>query len=206
MKRIVTLLAATVMMTIATNSFAQMSAGAGYLNGSDKVSVGDVSTDMNSNGFYLGFSYNIPVADAVGIAPGIYYSFLYSKDNLFGMVDTKTKEHFINVPVYLNFGFNLTDNAKLILFAGPTAQFGLDSHTEYSTKIIEGLDASGKQDNYKDSDYSRTNILIGGGVGVNIGKVIISAGYDYGLFNLNTSDSDVTRRKSYIKCGLAYMF
>ena len=206
MKRIITLLAAAVMMTIATNSFAQMSVGIGYLNGSDKVSTGEVSTAMNSNGLYAGFSYNLMISDGVGLAPGIYYSFLYSNDSLFGIVDTKTKEHFINVPVYLNFGFDLTDNARLVIFAGPTAQFGLDSRTEYQTNILEGLNASGKQDNYKESDYGRTNILIGGGIGIGIGRIQISAGYDYGLFNLNTSDSDITRIKSYIKSGISYMF
>ena len=204
MKRIITLIAAAVMMTIATNSFAQMSVGAGYLHAGDQVTLkGLEPVETGMNGAYAGLSYNLPISDLIGIAPGLYYSLLLSNDSaLEGLLNAKLREHFVNVPVYLNLGFNIGDNARLFLFAGPTVQLGLISTIEASAGSI----SSGKVDRYKDSDYSRTNVLIGGGLGLNLSKIQITAGYDQGLFNLDTSNDGTKWIKRYAKAGIAYLF
>ena len=138
MKRIITLIAAAVMMTIATNSFAQMQVGAGFLHSNESISMkGTDLGDIGTNGAYAGFSYNLPIAGTFGIAPGLYYSLLMSNEstNFVGLdLGSKMREHYVNVPVYLNFGFNLGQNAKLFLFAGPAAQFGVDFYTRQAAK------------------------------------------------------------------------
>ena len=177
MKRIITLIAAAVMMTIATNSFAQMSVGAGYLHAGDQVTL-------------------------KGIDPGLYYSFLYTEDSAFkGALGAKVQEHFVNVPAYLNVGFNLGANARFFVFGGPTAQFGIISRAK-ATVVGQSVDV----DRYKEGGYSRTNVLLGGGLGLNISRFQITAGYDQGLFNLDTSDDGTKIIKSYAKAGIAYLF
>ena len=77
MKRIITLVAAVVMMAFATNSFAQMSVGAGYLHAGDQVTLkGLDAVEVGMNGAYAGVSYNLPISDLIGVTPGLYYSFL----------------------------------------------------------------------------------------------------------------------------------
>ncbi len=201
MKRIITLIAAAVMMTVATNSFAQLSVGAGYLHAGDQVTMNVASMEVGMNGAYAGFSYNLPISGLLGITPGLYYSYIMCKDNLVGEVNTKIKEHFLNLPVYLNVGFNISDNSRFFVFAGPTVQFGLSSTTDTG---VEGKSLSG--DRYKDGDYSRTNVLLGGGLGLNLGRFQISAGYDHGMFNLDTSGDGTKRIKRYAKAGVAYRF
>ena len=122
MRRIITLIAAAVMMTIATNSFAQMSVGAGYLHAGDQITLKALEpVETGMNGAYAGLSYNLPISDLIGIAPGLYYSLLLSNDSaLEGLLNAKLREHFVNVPVYVNLGFNIGDNARFFLFAGPT--------------------------------------------------------------------------------------
>ncbi|MBO6221347.1 MAG: hypothetical protein J6N46_05385, partial [Bacteroidales bacterium] len=67
MKRIVTLIVAAFMMTVATNSFAQMSVGAGVLHANDQISLKGIDpVDMGMNGFYAGVSYNLPIVGFVG--------------------------------------------------------------------------------------------------------------------------------------------
>ena len=204
MKRLITLLAAAVMMTIATNSFAQMSVGAGFLHANDQITFKGIDpVDIGMNGVYAGVSYNLPVTGLIGITPGLYYSMLFADDSaLQGELGAKLREHFLNVPVYLNVGFGLGEVARLFVFAGPTAQFGLASTAEVSV----GGKSSPKIDRYKDSDYSRTNLLLGGGLGLNISRIQITLGYDQGLFNLDTSDDGTKRIKSYAKAGIAYLF
>ena len=204
MKRIITLVVAAVMMTVATNSFAQMSVGAGFLRANDEVTLKGIDpVSVGMNGIYAGFSYNLPIAGVLGITPGLYYSMLFSNDSAFeGSLDAKLREHFVNVPVYLNVGFNLGASSRFFIFAGPTAQIGISSTAQAS---VEGKDFP-KTDRYKDSDYSRTNLLLGGGLGLNISRFQITAGYDQGLFNLDTSDDGTKRQKSYAKIGVAYLF
>lgn len=204
MKRIITLIAAAVMMTVATNSFAQMSVGAGYLHANDQITLKGISSvDFGLNGVYAGVSYNLPIAGIFGIAPGIYYSMLFSNDSAFeGQLGSKIREHFINIPAYLNLGFKLAENARFFVFAGPTAQIGIASTSQIS---VAGNDSS-KHDRYEDGDYSRTNVLLGGGLGLNISRFQITAGYDQGMFNLDTSDDGTKRTKSYAKAGIAYLF
>ena len=206
MKRIFTLLAAAVMMTIATNSFAQMQVGAGFLHSNEQITLKGIDpVDVGINGAYAGLSYNLPIAGNFGIAPGLYYSLLMSNEStsVVGInLGSKVREHYVNVPVYLNFGFNLGQNAKLFLFAGPTAQFGVAS----TTQVSAGSLSSDKIDRYKNGNLSRTNVLLGGGLGLNISKFQITLGYDQGLFNLDTSDDGTKIIKSYAKAGIAYLF
>ena len=201
MKRFFIIAVAAVMMTFATNSFAQMQIGAGYLRGTDKITTNGVSVDPTFNGVYAGFSYNMNIAGGLGIAPGIYWSYLFSNDSYENIINSKLQEHFANVPVYLNFRFGLGEKASLMLFAGPTAQIGISSKINVSVSGI-GADV----DRYKDSHYSRTDLLAGGGIGLNIGKIQFTVGYDQGLFNLDTSDDGTVRHKSYAKAGIAYLF
>ena len=65
MKRIITLIAAAVMMTIATNSFAQMQVGAGYLHSNESISMkGTDLGDIGTNGAYAGFSGHLQTSVA----------------------------------------------------------------------------------------------------------------------------------------------
>ena len=148
MKRIITLIAAAVLMTIATNSFAQISVGAGYLHAGDQITLkGMDPIETGMNGAYAGFSYNLPISGLIGITPGLYYSLLFSNDSaLEGLLNAKVREHFVNVPVYLNLGFNLGENSRLFLFAGPTVQLGLISTIEASAGSISSGKVEGIHD------------------------------------------------------------
>ena len=135
MKRIITLIAAAVMMTVATNSFAQMSVGAGYLHAGDQVTLKGIDpVEVGMNGGYAGVSYNLPISELIGITPGLYYSLLYTNDSAFeGALGAKVIEHFVNVPVYLNLGFNLGQSSRFFIFAGPTGV----GKTELSKALAE---------------------------------------------------------------------
>ena len=214
MKKIITLLAAAVMMLSASNAFAQIAVGAGYLNATDSFKNGSSTEKANSNGFYAGISFNIPIAGGLAVAPGVYYSGLFSKDDVFSTsflntkVDSKTQEHYINVPVNFNYGIEMAPDMTAFIYAGPTLQYGLASKTKVEGTIA-GYSGDKDVDNYADgSDYGKMNVLLGGGVGMNLMNAFqITVGYDYGLMNLYTGDADdVKHNKSYIKLGVAYLF
>lgn len=208
MKKVISILAAAVLMLTATNAFAQMSVGAGYLNATDKV--GDNSTNLN--GLYLGASYNIPISGGFAVAPGLYYSGLFKSGEILNTsilntkVDSKLTEHFVNIPLNFNVNFELAPDMTAFIYAGPTFQYGLSSKTKIEGSVA-GYNGDKDFDNYGDNtNYSKTNVLLGGGVGMNVNSFQLTVGYDYGLLNLYTGNGDVQRHKSYVKLGVAYLF
>lgn len=192
MKKIIITLAA---MAIAVSSFAQASIGAGYLNQSKSN-----SDAKPLSGFYAGIDYNINIAGALGVAPGVYYNFATWSDGGKN-ANANVKEHYISIPVMFNYSINVADGFDLFAFAGPTGRFGLASET---TGSVVGFSATG--DNYKNDNYQRTALLIGGGVGADIAdKVRFTVGYDYGLTN-RYKNSNVAYNDKLFHVGVAFLF
>lgn len=197
MKKILSALLAASLMLLGTNAFAQMSFNAGYLNST----LATKNTSSGSNGAYAGISFDVPISGGLGIAPGVYYSALFSKNTeLFGFGTGSFQEHAINVPVYLNYGFALARDTKFFIFGGPTAQYGLMSKVKHEVGSVNAT-----VDNYKDSDFNRFNVYLGGGVGFQAGGIIVSVGYDYGMMN-QYKNSDVACHRSNLKIGVGFAF
>ena len=215
-----------VLAIIAVSASAQINFGAGYLRSTatyQAKSGADVNNTL-SNGFYAGLGYETSLMKGLGLSAGVYYSYLYSDDAgstaigtvATGTLKTNLKEQYINVPVALNFGYNLTRDLRLFAFGGPTFSLGLSSMSHYdASATIVGitLSDSGDTDNYagtddKASPYGRFDILLGAGAGVDfLGKYRLTVGYDWGMLNRNVdSESTAIRHRNQLKVGVAYLF
>ena len=197
MKKILTTLLAASLMLLGTQAFAQMSVNAGYLNST----LATKSTSSNANGAFAGVSFNVPVAGGLAIAPGVYYSALFSKNTeLFGFGTGTFQEHALNVPVYLNYGFDLARDTKFFIFGGPTAQYGLISKVLHEVGNVNAT-----VNNYDNTDFNRFNVYLGGGVGFQAGALQITVGYDYGMMN-QYKNTDVACHRSNLKLGVGFLF
>jgi hypothetical protein len=186
-------------MLLGTQAFAQMSVNAGYLNST----LATKNSSANANGAYAGVSFNIPVAGGLGIAPGVYYSMITGKTvDLGSILNGTLMEHAINVPVYVNYGIQLARDTKFFLFGGPTLQYGLSSKVNYSSGVVS---ATATTDNYKNSDFNRMNVYLGGGLGFGAGALQITVGYDYGMMN-QYKNTDSACHRSNLKLGVGYAF
>ena len=143
MKKIFTTLLAASLMLLGTQAFAQMSVNGGYLSSSQSFANSNTKS-INSNGAYAGVSFNVPVAGAFGIAPGIYYSMITNKSGGAGTIlgipasaSSTFMEHAINVPVYFNYGRDLARDTNVFVYAGPTLQYGLASTTKLAGGVGE---------------------------------------------------------------------
>ena len=205
MKKIFTTLLAASLMLLGTQAFAQMSVNAGYLNST----LATKNTKDNANGFYAGASFNIPIAGAFGIAPGVYYSLLTSKETAsIGSIISGSgtfTEHAINVPVYLNYGINIARDTKVFLFGGPTLQYGLASNVRYDAQVA-GVSGSNTVSNYNDSNFNRMNVYLGGGLGFQAGAFQVTVGYDYGMMNQYKGDNAINCHRSNLKIGAGFVF
>jgi hypothetical protein len=209
MKRILTTILAASMMLWGFDAFAQLGVGAGYVNSTSTTKVSDTKSSVASNGFYAGGSYNLPIAGALGIAPGVYYEFLTSskESNFAGLASVKgtTTEHYIGAPLMLTAGLPIANDLKLFLFGGPTFQYGIASKTKVDAGAL-GLTTSSTIDNYDNDNYGRFDVLLGGGFGFDLMNTIqLKVGYNYGMLNRNDSDK-VTNHRSELHFGLAFLF
>jgi len=218
MKKIFSTIA--ILAVAASSAFAQISVGAGYVGENAKTTYSGESTTAKFNGFYVGGDYNIDLGMGFGVAPGLYFRHVTNKTTgggtttIFGVNvgatgDITTKENYLSLPVNFNYGLNLTDGLKLSVYAGPTFDLGLSSKTTYTGTVTVG-DSQSKSttsDNYGDnSKYKRFDVLLGGGVALDIVDMIrVSAGYNWGLLN-RSSASDVTLKRSGFHVGVAYLF
>ena len=198
MKKIISFALAASLMLLGTQAFAQATLNAGYINST----LAKESTSSNANGAYAGITVNMPLAGGLGIAPGVYYSVLFSKNTeLFGFATGNFMEHAINVPMYLNYGFELARDAKFTIYGGPTAQYGLSSKVKH-----EIGSTTTTTDNYKDSNFNRFNVYLGGGVAFQASNVQITVGYDYGMMNQYKGDNAPKCHRSNLKIGVGFGF
>ena len=204
MKKILSLVAAV--MLLGTTAMAQASFGVGYMN----PNFSGADNGETLTGFYAGFDYNIHLTDNFGIAPGVYYSYQFKNtESKVGTITSKTAftEHYIGVPVNLNYGFKLAPDFALTLYAGPTISYGLLSNTKVTNnESVTGISTDNTFNNYENSNYKPLDVLIGGGVAFDWAEMFrVTIGYNYGLLDRNASENH-TFNRSYLHMGVAYLF
>ena len=205
MKRIILTIATAIVSFAFAPAYAQVSLGAGYLNSTDVVKIGEKTSTDPLNGFYVGAGYTLPLAHGLSFTPGIYYGFATkasSTDLIITTVSGKREDHFINIPLSLNYGVNVGSGLKLFAFAGPSLSVGVVS------KVTGSIgDSSSSYDRYKEnSDLNRFDLMIGGGIGCDVmEKVRIHVGYDFGLLNRYKS-TDAGYHRNQLTAGVAYLF
>ena len=209
MKKIFSTILTASLMLFGIQAFAQSSVNAGYLNSTQSFAN---SESINSNGAYVGLSYNLPLAGGLSVAPGVYYSFIGNKSGgtatilgISASASSTFREHAINIPLYLNYGIDLARDAKFMIYAGPTAQYGLASTTKLAGGVGE-FTADKTYSNYDNSDYTRFNVYLGGGVCFQVASFLINVGYDYGMMNLYKGDNAAKTHRSNLKLGVGFAF
>jgi hypothetical protein len=217
MKKIIASIFAAAMLLVGTEAFAQLVPGAGYLLSIEKSKSEKQSLDaVKHNGFYVGASYNIPLTGGLGVAPGLYADMLfYNGAATFAQLITFS-EHYtelaINLPVNLNYRFEISDNASIWAFAGPVFQLGLVARSTYNGRIDYGPIHINEGEafnhyNSENGDMNRFNIYMGGGLGFQVGDLLFSVGYDHNLLNVDKSSAEGWKtNRNQIKIGINFAF
>ena len=216
MKKLFVSIFAATMLLMGTDAFAQLVPGAGYLFSHEK-GVSEKTSEQEVyklNGFYVGASYNIPIVGGLGVAPGLYADMLFYNGSatLYGIFTTS--QHYtelaLNLPVNLNYRFTIGDNGAFWVFAGPVFQCGLFARSTYNDRIDVGpihVNAGDAYNHYnsENGDTNRFNIYMGGGIGLQIGDLLFTVGYDHNLLNIDRTEGWKTNRNQ-IKAGINFAF
>lgn len=217
MKKLFVSIFAAALMLLGSRAQAQVVPGAGYLFSSEKASSEKETTPFH--GFYFGASYNFHLVGGLGVAPGLYGSFrAYSAHENAGSpmanyyINGNTREIAINAPVNLTYTADLGP-VELWIFAGPVFQYGIRNITTANLAISilgKKINVGDKLNNYEDNgpEYAHLNpfnIFLGGGLGVRIGDVLFTVGYDRSMLDADRRDNN-TLVRNQIKAGFNLVF
>ena len=187
-----------------------LSVGAGYQSYKFSTKTGDNDAVVSdpSKGFYAGADATLFNLGPVAVTPGIYFSYNTAETTAsvgsLASGSSTLKEMYLGIPVNFSYGIDL-GAAKIFAYAGPTFSLGCSSTTEVAASALGVGVSSDPIDNYDGDSYGKFDVLVGGGLGVDIKCIRISAGYNYGLLDRNSSDN-VKLNRSGFHAGIAYLF
>ena len=209
MKKIITTVLAASLMLLGTNAFAQLSVGFGFANAETKFNaLGIVNAKANLNGFFAGGTYNLKIGQSgLGIAPGIYFSYLTKNDVDLKVTTMDFTETYVGVPVDINFTIPISDGIKGIIYAGPTFSYGISSKGKIGSTEFDLYDGDLKEilTQTTSIDYKRFDVQLGGGIGLELYDMIrFTVGYDFGMMDRGSSILEIKRNR--LNVGVAYVF
>lgn len=200
----------------ATAAHAQLSVGAGYDYSSMRNVIdaeGYEETAFSSHGFYVGVDYNVRLWKGLGVTPGVQYEFTDA------LVDDgmKFQEHYLNIPVDINYLFKLTDNFGLGVSLVPSFNVGLASELHYDGRTLDVYELAGQFGDALGVKnlYGRFDFMLGVGVSADLFRHFrIKVRYDFGMVNRFSSLKkqypelleEVNVHRNRLQVGVAYVF
>ncbi len=183
------------LLLVAVLSIGMASAQVGFQAGYSSFKGNHKDSDA-LKGFHVGATYDMSIQGPVGIHYGLLYNFAqFSEDKL---VERTVNFHSIDVPVRLALNYPVGNKLTISAFAGPNFNYGLSFKSKIKSKLGEATH------NAYDDDYSRFNLQLGGGLGIQYGRVGLKASYDLGLLKL-VKDADDSKVNAF-KVGIFYNF
>lgn len=215
MKKTLTILAVAVAMLVTAN--AQTGINIAYTPQTINSTNGNLHDTIRLDGIAIGINQNIALSGDLALCVGLQgrYGFASSETTVnLGILGSATataahKQLLIDVPVLLNYGFNLGSNVRLTLFAGPTVSFALMGKTTWSgnASVLGALNlGTDGEDDWYDDNSNNSRFDIGATIGANLSfnQLRLFAGYNMGLLNLSTADN-TTRKAAGFFVGVGYV-
>ena len=200
MKKTLILLAALLIAGVSAS--AQVSLGFGpatriyYSKTDSRINDKDVKDVQYTVGVQVSFEDSRRVSDAFGYSAGLDFG-TYKKSDYFAS-EMGLSEMYVDIPVRAKFYVPFSDDFQMIFFGGVAPSLCVGSHT---------ITSSGKTSRFgENSNYSRFDVLAGGGIGFEIvERIKIALSYDYGLFD-RVNDDITDLHVAAAKLTFSYMF
>ena len=195
----------------ATSAFAQFGVGVGVARG--MMNTKDAPDEsLVTSGLYLEGTYIMPIAGGLSFVPGLRYTLLGNSDASgidiedIDIADIKASitEHYISVPLMLQYNLKLGE-LGLFAFAGPTIELGLASDLSISGNVAGMSFAESVSLFGEDGLFTRTDVAVTGGAGIQIRKFFLKASYDFGLLNRSVETS-VNLNDQQLRLGIGFQF
>lgn len=205
MKKFILIAAALFVGTLAQ---AQIVANGGYIHAfeNSKYSVGDnyVSYKGSLDGFYVGATYYYSLdkyVNGLAVLPGANISALFGRHAQVNAYSVS--ELALNIPVQASYTYKINENFHVFGQTGPALQFAFTHNVRDNQGTTYALL---KKDNRFGESRSLFNLYWGIAAGVEVSELIrIEIGYDFGFFNLSTTDR-IKLGRQFLHFGVGYLF
>jgi hypothetical protein len=197
MKKILLLIVVVVLSTMA-NAQDFLGFQLGYAQPTTRLNTAQQKNNLNTteyNGLKLGLLYDATIINGFGVSMGLNYTFGantsdWSSVGKLPYPKTRSKSfyHQLEIPVDWQYKFEIAQNTWVILYTGPTLQYGLDfSKRNFKDNgkevVLENDQNLFSVDDMKDNALKRVNVTWGVGAGFQYERYFIRGGYDFGIIN-----------------------
>lgn len=189
--------------SFAVNSQIEIEGGLNLSNQSSKTDGEKNDTDTKMNpGFNLGAVYRVELSDNLHFLPGLVWNTRGSR-YVSGGSTSSLNLNYITIPLNLRMHFDVSSNLKAFINAAPYVGFALSGSSRYKDSDEKSKQKVEFKDDY---DYSRLDYGLNFGIGVDLDKFTICAGYDFGFANIIRipSVSKFKANNSTLKLTLGY--
>ncbi len=205
------ILVAILGVLFAAPSFAQYSSGGFSLSessvyygirlGMNMATLTGDAPDLGTKiGLNFGGTVGLRLSDTTPIflESGLYYTGSgASKDK------TTISLNYLEIPILIKYGVQVTDDIALLPFVGPTFRYGLFGG-KWKTS------GAGKTDSFGDGKFKRADMGIKLGCGAEYNKLYLELGYQFGITNiadwalLNGDDASAHNGALFINLGVNF--
>lgn len=196
-------LVAIVAVLFAAPSFAQYSSGGFTLSESTvyygarvglnvSTLTGDKTSDAKAKaGMNLGGVVGLRISDATPIflESGLYFTMCGAK----GEGKNEINLNYLEIPVLFKYGIQATDDIAVLPYLGPTFRFGVGG----SMKEDDGTGNVDSYASFKSDRYSRPDVGMKIGCGVEYTKLYLEMGYQFGITNILDSDNNAQHNGAF---------
>ena len=199
-------LAAIIAAVIPAVAKAQFCIEGGYAHSGLIEKESSVSTTVAMDGVYLLGDYTFSILRHFSITPGLQYEFVTENMEHLAGVESRWNEHYLDIPVRFNYGYDVGRVVSLGAYAAPTFSFGLASKLKSGNTSLDFYEYF-KQINEGEVKYARFDLLLGLGVYCEIlDHLRVRLGYDYGIVNRTSDLENNTTHRSRFQLGVGYIF
>ena len=199
MKKSIKLMAVAALVLVCGKANAQLGINVGYAPETLTTNITSGNTTNSSskdlNGFFAGVNYNLPLSGNLCLSLGAQGRFnVRTNEETLLTVTAKTTETqmLVDIPVLVNFGFNLNPVAMLSFYAGPMLTYALSGNTNVTThsSATNLLDSNTDVNWYGDNtNNERMNLSGVVGVALDYASFRLFGGYRFGLTDLDNRDN-----------------
>lgn len=146
--------------------------------------------------YQFGVTTDITLTNNFYILTGLDFQVKGVRYNPKSSPDIKYNPMYLQLPVNIGYKFDVAPNVRLVIATGPYIAYGIGGKAR-----SEGE----KHSVFGKNKFKRLDYGVSGGAGIELGKIAINAGYDFGIANISdTKSTKIRNRNPYLTVGYKF--
>ncbi len=168
----------------------------GVKGGLNASSLSNIEDAVGKLGFNAGVTADYQLAGSLYVLSGLEYTTKGAEISIPGSIQDYTSTlSYLQLPIHAGYKMSIADNTRLVLHAGPYLAYALSAKTKAGSEKTNVI-----------NDTNRFDAGLGGGAKVELGKISVGLGVDYGLTTVNKDTEGGKSRNMNASLSVGYKF